>query len=176
MKYLVRFFVIILITFYCNIVKSNENIIIAYINMEKVFNESLAGKSMINQLEVLHKSNIEDFKKREKGLKIEEEKILSQKNILSNEEYDKKIFFFKKKISNYKEERKNKINLVSKKKNDGTSKLLKEINPILTDYSKKNNISIILRKKDIVLAKTELDITSEIIKLLNSKVTKISLN
>ena len=118
----------------------------------------------------------EDFKKREKGLKIEEEKILSQKNILSNEEYDKKIFFLKKKISNYKEERKNKINLVSKKKNDGTSKLLKEINPILTDYSKKNNISIILRKKDIVLAKTELDITTEIIKVLNSKVTKISLN
>ncbi len=50
------------------------------------------------------------------------------------------------------------------------------ITPILENYSKSNDISIILRKKDIVIAKTNLDITNEIIELVNSKVKKINLN
>ena len=62
------------------------------------------------------------------------------------------------------------------KKVDGTKKLLKEINPILTDFSKKKDISVIMRKKDIVIAKTDLDIINEIIQLVNSKVKKINLN
>ena len=66
--------------------------------------------------------------------------------------------------------------LYLKKKIDATSKLLKEITPILADYSKKNKISIILKKKDILLGRTDLDITNEIIDIVNSKVKKINLN
>ena len=52
----------------------------------------------------------------------------------------------KNKISNYKKNRQEKIDFISKKKIDATSKLLKEITPILTEYSQKNKISIILKK------------------------------
>ena len=80
------------------------------------------------------------------------------------------------KISDYKQNRQKKIDSISKKKIEATSKLLKEITPILTEYSKKNKISIILKKKDIVLGRTDLDITNEIIDIINSKVKKINLN
>jgi len=53
---------------------------------------------------------------------------------------------------------------------------LKELNPILADFSKKNNISIILRKKDLIIARSDLEITNQIIELVNSKVKKIKLN
>ena len=59
---------------------------------------------------------------------------------------------------------------------NATTNLLKEINPILSDYSKKNGISIILRKKDIVLARTDLDITQQIIEAIDLKIKKIDLN
>ena len=51
------------------------------------------------QLEKIHKSNIEEFKKIEDFLKLEESSILSQKNILSGEEFDKRINSLKKKIN-----------------------------------------------------------------------------
>ena len=54
--------------------------------------------------------------------------------------------------------------------------LLKQLNPILAEYSKNNNISIIMRKKDLVIARSDLDITIQIIELVNSKVKKIKLN
>ena len=67
----------------------------------------------------------------------------------------------KKKINDYKENRKQKIDSVSKKKVEANTKLFEILNPILADYSKKNDISIILRKKDIVIAKSDLDITDK---------------
>ncbi len=175
MKYLVRFFVIILISF-CNTNSHAENITIVYINMDKVMNQTLAGKYLKGQLEIIHNNNLKEFAKIEKNLKSEETSIVSQKNILSEEEYNKKVNLLKSQIEKYKKERKEKIDFVTKKKIEATSKLLNEVNPILADYSKKNKISIILKKKDIVLAKTELDITDEIISLVDEKLKKINLN
>ena len=63
MKYNVRFFVIILITFCITIAKANDFSSIVYINMDKVMNETIAGKSLIQQLEKIHKLNIKEFKK-----------------------------------------------------------------------------------------------------------------
>jgi len=102
--------------------------------------------------------------------------ILSQKNVLSEEDYKNKVNLFKEKLNSYKKNRQEKIDLVTKKRMNATAKLLKEINPILSDYSKKNGISIILRKQDIVLARTDLDITKQIIETIDLKIKKINLN
>ena len=176
MKYNVRFFVIILITFCITIAKANDFSSIVYINMDKVMKKSAAGKSLLEQLEKMHLSNITEFKKIEDSLKSEESSIMSQKNILSEEEFAKKINSLKKKINDYKKNRKTKVNSASKMKVDATTKFFEILNPILADYSKKNSISIILRKKDIVIAKSDLDITDTIIELINLKIKKISLN
>ena len=65
---------------------------------------------------------------------------------------------------------------MTKKRMESSAKLLSIINPILSDYSKVNNISIILQKKNVVLAKTDLNITNKIIDILNSKIESINLN
>ena len=174
MKYLVRFFVIILITI-CSISRA-ENLSIVYLDMEKAMNQSIVGKSLSSQIEKIHKANLKEFKISEEGLKKEEILILSQKNILSEDDYKNKVNLFKEKLHSYKKKRQEKIDLVTKKRMEATAKLLKEINPILSDYSKENGISIILRKQDIVLARTDLDITKQIIEAIDLKIKKIDLN
>ena len=174
MKYVVSFFVILLTIFYINIARSE--ILIVYINMEMIMNKSNAGKSINQELEKMHKANIAEFTKVEDQLREEEASILSQKNILSEVDYSKKVNLMNNKIDQYKKNRQEKINLVTKKKIDATQKLLKELNPILLDYSKENGISIILQKKNIVLARTDLDITDKIIEIADAKIKKIDLN
>jgi outer membrane protein len=144
--------------------------------MEKAVNQSIVGKSLNSQLDKIHKANLEEFKINEEDLKKEEVLILSQKNVLSEEDYKNKVNLFKEKLDSYKKKRQEKIDLVTKKKLKATSNLLKEINPILSNYSKENGISIILRKQDIVLARTDLDITKQIIEAINLKIKKIDLN
>ena len=106
MKYPVRFFVIILITI-CSISKA-ENLSIVYLDMEKAMNQSIVGKYLTNQLDKIHKANLDEFKINEEDLKKEEVLILSQKNVLSEEEYKNKVNLFKKKLNNYKKKDKKK--------------------------------------------------------------------
>ena len=174
MKYLERFFVIILITI-CSISKA-ENLSIVYIDMDKAMNQSLVGKSLNSQLNKIHKANLEEFKTTELDLKNEELLIKTQKNVLSEEDYKKKVKLFKEKLNNYKKIRQEKIDSVTKKRMKATSNLLKEIAPLLSEYTKKNGIAIILRKQDIILAKTDLDITKQIIESIDLKIKKIDLN
>ena len=174
MKYLVKIFVIIIFLF-CNNLSYAENLIV-YIDMEKILNESKSGMSINKQLEKIHKINIKEFKKIEEELKKKEESIIAQKNILSKEDYSKKIKILREKTNNYRKSRQEKINLLTKKRMESSSKLLNLINPILSDYSKENDISIILQKKNVVLAKTDLNITNKIIDILNSKIESINLN
>ena len=174
MKYPVKIFVIIIFLF-CNNLSYAENLIV-YIDMEKILNESKSGISINKQLEKIHKMNIKEFKKIEDELKKKEESIIAQKNILSKEDYTKKIKILRDNTNSYRKNRQEKINLLTKKRMESSSKLLSIINPILSDYSKVNNISIILQKKNVVLAKTDLNITNKIIDILNSKIESINLN
>ena len=174
MKYPVKIFVIIIFLF-CNNLSYAENLIV-YIDMEKILNESKSGMSINKQLEKIHKINIKEFKKIEDELKKKEESIIAQKNILSKEDYTKKIKILRDNTNSYRKNRQEKINLLTKKRMESSSKLLSIINPILSDYSKANNISIILQKKNVVLAKTDLNITNKIIDILNSKLESINLN
>ena len=63
----------------------------------------------------------------------------------------------------------------SQLKINNTNKLLKLINPILVKFSNDKEISIILQKKDLVVAKTELDITDEVIKIVNNEIKEFKI-
>ena len=63
----------------------------AFVDLDIIMNKSIAGTSISNQLNKIKKKEIEKFKKSENEFKIKEEKIMSQKNVLSNEEFKKKF-------------------------------------------------------------------------------------
>ena len=174
MKYLVSFFVIIILFFSTNVSKAANLTVL--IDMDKVMNESLVGKSIIVKLEKINKKNVDEFKKKENLLKQEENSLLLQKNILSKENYSKKVDALKIKVNNYNKNKEEKINSLKKKKMNASAKLLNEIQPILSEYSKENNISLILQKKNVVLGRNDLDITTKIIEIANSRIKSINLD
>ena len=60
-------------------------------------------------------------------------------------------------------------------RNNAGNTILKNINEIMTEYSKKNSISLVIQKQSIIIGKTELDVTNDILKILNKKITKLEL-
>ena len=55
-------------------------------------------------------------------------------------------------------------------------KIMEELNEVLSEYSKKNNLAFIIDQNNIVIGRTDLNITKDIIKLLDQKIQKIKLN
>ena len=64
---------------------------------------------------------------------------------------------------------------LNKLKDESAKLILKNINEIISEYSEKNSISIIVEKKSIIIGKSELNITDDILELLNKKIKKIDL-
>ncbi len=157
-------------------VKTSYSENVAYIDIDFIMNNSLAGKSITDKLEISFKAKNEKFKSTEKQLKEREVKLVSQKNIINEEEYKKKAQNLMKEIKDYKENRQNFLNEFNSKKIESTKILLSKINPILADYSKEKSIDIIFQKKNIVIGKKSLDITKNIIDILNTKVKKIDID
>ena len=165
--------ILVIFIFFTNQVFSEQNI--AFINMDRVMSISKSGSSILKQLTDLKNKNSKFFKEEEKKLKEKDTKLISQKNILSEVDFKKKIDELKAEIKNYNQNRNKMIEDFNKLKIDNTNNLLKLINPILVKFSNDKEISIILQKKDLVVAKTELDITDEVIKIVNSDVKEFKI-
>ena len=148
---------------------------IAFIDMDKVISTSKSGSSILKQLTELKNKNLKFLKNEEKKFQEKETKLISQKNIISETDFKNKVNELKSEIKSY-NQNKNKIladfNIL---KIANTNNLLKLINPILVKFSNDKEIAIILQKKDLVVAKTQLDITDEVIKIVNSEVKEFKI-
>ena len=91
---------------------------------------------------------------------------------MSKEEFNKKLTSLKKKVDKYNKDKNNSINRLNQLKIEKTTSLISKINPIIANYAADKNISIIIRKDSMIMGKTELDISSDIIKLINKNIKK----
>ena len=153
---------------------SSEKIV--YLDVEKIMQESKAGKSLVAQFKKKREISISNFKKIEKEIISKEKKLISQKNVLSKEEFEKKLRELRNDISNYQKERSKKSNEITQSRIKASSKLIGKLTPILEEYSKKNSIRIIVQKKHIVMGKKEDDITKDIMEIVNQKIKNIKVD
>jgi len=166
---------LLILTFLFGSVASSSELI-AFLDMDFIMNKSKAGVQITEELSKNHKANIEKFKKQEDALKEEEKKIIAQKNILEKTEFEKKIVTLREKANKYRIERRNIIDNLTKKKIQATAKLLDQIRPILAEYSADKSISLIIEKKNIIIGKSELDITKDVLSIVDKKISKIKIN
>ena len=169
MKFLNKFF-FISIFFFLNIAQTNSSEPIAYIDMDFIIKNSEIGKKTLNSINNLNEKNLNELKNNEKILKDLENDILSKKNIISKEDFDKEVLFFKEKANKFKEDQSkmvNDFNNFKKKELDG---ILSKISPIINSYMEKKSVKILLDSKNILIGRSNLNLTDEVIKEINEKI------
>tara|TARA_Y100001958_G_C20833648_1_gene283327 strand:- start:49 stop:567 length:519 start_codon:yes stop_codon:yes gene_type:complete len=153
---------------------SSERVV--YLDLEKIMQESIAGKSIIAQIKKKRESSISEFKKREKKIIENEKKLIAQKNILNKDEFEKNLKNLRENISTYQKDRNKAFNNITRNRVKASTNFIKKITPILEEYSKKNSIKIIVQKKHIVMGKKEDDITKDILELVNKNIKSIKVD
>ncbi|MDA7837825.1 OmpH family outer membrane protein [Candidatus Pelagibacter sp.] len=170
-----RYFLSLLIVFLIFSVSVSAEQKIVFVDMDKLVSVSKPGSSIFNQLKDINKKNLDFLKEEEKKFKEKEKKLIAQKNIISENDYKIRINELKSEINIYNQNRNEKIKKFNKLKVENTNNLLKLISPILAKYSTENEISIILQKKDLIIGKTELDITDEVITIINNEIKEFKI-
>ena len=139
MKKILVIFLFLTLTFTANIVKAD---IPHFIDFSKVLNQS-TGKKAQDFLKKKFASEKNRFKKTEESLKKEETQLISQKKIITSEEYSKKVEALRKKVSNLQNEKRKSINDIAKLRSQAKNQLLKALNPIIKKYMEDNKIRLV---------------------------------
>ena len=164
MKYL-----IILIFFFTQtkLVYSNSNIV--YLDVQYIIDNSDLGLFYKKKISESYEELKIELSVKEKKINEKETDLQNKKNILSKEELDKNLKELNNMVNNYQilKNKYNKIVIDDKKKYSLI--ILKNINPLLTGYAKDNNITLILEKKNILVGVKALDVTNDILNLLNKE-------
>ena len=168
--------IIYILLFFSISVTSYSSEKIVYLDVEKIMQESIAGKAIIEKIKKKRETSISKFKKKEKEIVEKEKKLISQKNVLSEEEFKKKIQDLRADISKYQKERNSASNDIARTRIKASTNLIKKLTPILESYSKENSIRIIIQKKHIVMGSKEDDITKDILDLVNQKIKSIKVD
>ena len=166
------FFAIFSVIFIFSSVQANN---IAFIDMDKLLSTSKPGLNILTQLNDLEKKNVNELLKIKKSLKTQETLIASQKNILSEVKLKKEIDKLKLNLKTYNDDRNKIFKELENLRLTNTNKLLQLINPLLHSYAKDKSIEIILQKKNIILGKTALDITDQIILIINKEIKEFKI-
>ncbi len=173
MKKMKKIFIILaLLTYQTNLFSDVPH----FIDFKYILNQSDAGKKAQKTLKQNLDNGIKKLKEKEKNLQSEEKKIIEQKKIINPDEYKKKVNELRKKVSNLQKERNKILNDIAVKRSKARNELLKNLNPIIKNYMQEKKIRIVLDKKNILLADENLDITKEIMVLLNKQIKTLKLN
>ena len=147
-----------------------------WLDFKYILNESdavkKAQKFLTNKLE----KGIKSLKDKEKKLLEEEKKIIQQKKIISTEEYKKKVSSLREKVSSLQKERNSLLESVAKQRSKARAELLKSLNPIIKDYMKEKKIRMVVDRKSLLMADENLNITKDIMSILNKNLKSIKLN
>ena len=149
---------------------------IGIVDFRYILKKSNAIKILGNKFVLFEKKINEKIKLKQKELKIEEKKILSRKNKLTDADYKNKLKLFKTEVfevqKKYKEDRlmlNNSFQTLQKKLKDLLAQVIK-------DVSKKREINVVFLKENVFLFNDpSIDLTNEVLDLFNKKTKSMSI-
>ena len=167
---------IIFITFYLFTSISSYAADTYFIDFQKVLNISKPGAEAQIKLKKKFESESKKFIKLEKDIKKEESSIISQKKTISADAYKDKVQVLRKKVSKLQKDKRNSFSSIAKSRKKARVSLLTAVNPIIKKYMEENKIRLILNKKSVVMGDTTLEITDQIIAILNKELPSLKVN
>ena len=149
---------------------------IGIVDFRYILKKSNAIKILGDKFVLFEKKINENIKLKQKELKIEEKKILSKKNKLTDSDYKNKLKLFKSEVfevqKKYKEDRlmlNNSFQTLQKKLKDLLAQVIK-------DVSKKREINVVFLKENVFLFNdSSIDLTNEVLDLFNKQTKSMSI-
>jgi len=149
--------------------------IILVINRAQLLNESEAGKNIATQANTLRETIAKELEDEFQLIKSEEEQLIAQQSLLAPEVLQERA----QKL----QLRRQKFQVTQQVKNreyqasiaQATGEIGKVLEPILTEMITERSATILIDRAELIFATPEIDVTAEVMKRLNDKLTEVEL-
>ena len=158
------------------IIKTNSNTWasnIGILDVDKIIQESLVVIDIQKKVDAKKISYESEINKKQSDLEDEQKKLEDKKIQLSQAAFEKELKIFESKIENLKTFVDRRQNSLKKASIDAMGKVNDKVKSIVVDIAKEKNIDIVIPSSQTIHFDDSMDITSEVLKSLNKKITKI---
>ena len=138
--------------------------------MDFIINKSKPAISIIKKIDKIRDKETKNIQNAEEQIKKKNDELKKTKNLVSEDEFKVKIAKFRNELKEFEAKKIKTINEINKKRQKELNDFLLLINPLIQDYMEKNSIDIVFDKKNIFIAKSENDITKDILEIVNNKI------
>jgi|TARA_E500000178_G_scaffold321130_1_gene344757 outer membrane protein len=168
-------FILLTLLFFSSYLFADQypNTSIGIIDINKVLTESKAAIDATKQIEKIQKKSEEESKSEDDLIIKERERLIEQQSVMAPEAFEVKVADFEKKVQTYQVERQEKLRKLDQMVQMARAKILDEVKPIINEYAKEVGITVILEKNAVVMSADEMDMTEQVIKILNKNLPKI---
>ena len=173
MKHIVKYFVVTFFLIISTNAFAEQKIVV--LDLKFLMNNSKAGKGAQDYLKKSYADNVKKFTDIEKGLKKDEQDLLTKRAVMSKEDYAKSADALRKKVIDFQSARRAALDKIASQRAKSRETLLKSIDPILETYITENKIDLVISKQSTLGGGPNNDITSEITDKLNKILPSLNL-
>jgi len=145
---------------------------LAYIDLNLIINNSIAGKNVIKKINEVNDKNLEILKKDQLELNKQKNEIEKTRNILSDIEFNQNLSDLNDKIEKFKKKQETMSIEFKDLRQSEINGLITRINPIIEKFMIENKIDLILKKENVYISISKFDITDDLIDLINQTISK----
>jgi outer membrane protein len=166
------FVVLFLALSFTNIAAANATNI-AVVNLENVLKNCDAMKDAQQKISKKQTSFQKEIDKKQEALEKESKQVAAKKATLSEEAFNKEQEKFSKKVDDLKELVNNRQDALKKSSMDVITKVNDKIKEVVEEIKEEQKLDLIIAAGSAVYYQDNLDVSAEVLKRLNKKVSKI---
>ncbi|MES2677272.1 MAG: OmpH family outer membrane protein [Pseudomonadota bacterium] len=148
---------------------------IAVVDLESVLKNCDAMKDAQAKISKKQSGFQKEIDKKQESLEKESKQVNSKKGVLSDDAFNKEQEKFSKKVDDLKELVTSRQEALKKASLDAISKINDKIKESVEEIRKEKNLDVILSSSSTVFYKDELDLSAEVTKKLNKKISKVEI-
>ena len=168
--------IFILIPATYSVAENYPNTSIGVLDLNRVLLDAKAAKIAAEEIDKIAKDIEKELISSDEDMINEQNKLIEAQSIMAPEAFELKRKEYDEKVQNYNIERQNKLISVEKLIDNSRNEILDKLKPILEEMSDNKGITVILEKGTVLLNAESMDITDEVIKILNKQLPKIEVS
>ncbi|TDI64824.1 MAG: OmpH family outer membrane protein [Alphaproteobacteria bacterium] len=149
--------------------------IILVINRAQLLNESEAGKNIATQANTLRETIAKELEDEFQSIKSEEEQLIAQQSLLAPEVLQERAQKLQLRRQKFQVTQQTKNREYQASIAQATGEIGKVLEPILTEMITERSATILIDRAELIFATPEIDVTAEVMKRLNDKLTEVEL-
>lgn len=169
-----KFFALFLVATFISIGAAHaENI--GVVDLESVLKNSDAMKDAQSKISKKQAGFQKEIDKKQEVLEKESKQVNAKKNILSEDAFAKEQEAFSKKVDELKELVNTRQDALKKSSLDAIATINGKVKDAVDEARKEKNLDIVIASSSAIYYKDELDISADVIKKLNKKISKVEI-